>query len=128
MVGNSYVLSNTGWEAAAGVSPRKMPLTQEKSQHNSRQACSSAELISEGDGKLRELLHVAERELGVVDRVGGRVDVVVRQVKLGLNGKGRSIAGLGERGVVRAGVTALGLANTDIDCPSVLKEVVFNSR
>lgn len=86
-----------------------------KSQHNAGQASLGAELVGEGDGKLRELLHVAERELGVVDGVGRRVDVVVRQVKLGLDGKCRGIAGLGERGVVRAGVATLGLADSDID-------------
>lgn len=55
----------------------------------------------------------------MVDRVRRRVNVVVGQVKLGLNGKGRGVACLGERSVVGTGVATLGLADADVDCSSV---------
>lgn len=51
----------------------------------------------------------------MVDRVRRRVDVVVRQVKLALNRERGGVASLGERRVVRTGVAALGLTDTNVN-------------
>ena len=65
------------------------------------------QLVAKGQRHARVLQHVVERQ--VLDLVVGRVDVVVRVLKGRLDDEGRGIAGLGRRGVVGAGVAALGL-------------------
>lgn len=67
------------------------------------------ELDSKRNSKLGELLHVLKGELGVIDRVARAVNVLVRVLESALDSKGRLVSGLGERGVVTAGIAALGL-------------------
>lgn len=82
------------------------------------------------------LSHVGEGELGVVSRVLGGVDIVVRVLKSALDSgpistarlsldlpkdlrKRRLVSCLAEAGVVRARVPTLGLDGADIDCTAI---------
>lgn len=58
------------------------------------------------------LKHVVERQ--ILNLILSRVNVGVRVLKLRLDHKCGRIAGLGRRGVVRAGVAALGLDVGDV--------------
>lgn len=71
-----------------------------------------AELVDEGQGHLGVLEHVVEGE--VLDQVVGAVDALVRVAEGGLDHEGGRVAGLGGRGVIRAGVAALGLDPGDV--------------
>lgn len=57
------------------------------------------------------LEHVVERE--ILDKVIGAMDVIVRVLKCRLDDEGRRVASLGGRGMVGAGIPALGLDEGD---------------
>jgi hypothetical protein len=66
-----------------------------------------AQLVGKSQGHAGVLQHVVEGQ--VLNHILRGVDVVVRVLKGGLDDEGGGVAGLGGRGVVRAGVAALGL-------------------
>lgn len=66
-----------------------------------------AELVNEAERHASVLKHMVEGE--VLDEVVAGVDMAVGVLKGRLDDEGRGVAGLGSRGVVGAGITALGL-------------------
>lgn len=72
------------------------------------------------------LKHVVKGQM--LDGVLGAVDVGVRILKGRLDDKGRGVAGLGGRGVVRAGVAALGLDPRDMAVLAIQCQQQFERR
>lgn len=70
------------------------------------------QLVSKGKRHARMLEHVVERQ--VLDQILGAMDVVIRVLECRFNNECRRIPGLGSRGMVGAGVSALGLDEGDI--------------
>ena len=70
------------------------------------------QLVSKGQSHARVLEHVVKGK--ILDQILGAVDVVVGVLERGLDYECRWVASLGGRGVVRAGVAALGLDEGDI--------------
>jgi hypothetical protein len=71
-----------------------------------------AELVHQAERNARVLEHVLKRK--VLDQVVGAVNVVVRELKRRLDDKGRRVARLGGRRVVRARIAALCLDVGDL--------------
>lgn len=81
---------------------------------------SKSKLIGKRKTHLRMLQHMVEAQ--VLDHVVCRVDLLVRQLELGLDHESRRVAILASGRVIRAGVTAFGF---NVGNVAILEPVSF---